>query len=120
MPCPPDHSMYLSSCQATPNAIPNLARQYHIQCNARQAIPYTMPCPPSHCINHAMPARPYHIPCHAFKAKPYTMPGLPSHTIYHAITDRSHQMPWLPTITIYNAMFTRLYHNTIPCPMPCP
>ena len=102
-----------------------------IPCHARKDIPYTMPgppsnilytmpCPPSHCINHAMPARPYHIPCHAFQAKPYTMPGMPSHTLYHAIPDRPHQMPCPPTITIYHAMSTRLYHNTIPYPMPCP
>ena len=128
MPCPPGHTIYMPSCQATPYAIPYLAlqyhampaRTYHIPCQARQAILYTMPCPPSHCINHAMPARPYYIPCHAFQAKPYTMPGMPSHTLYHAILDRPHQMPCPPTITIYHAMSTRLYHNTIPYPMPCP
>ena len=125
MPCPPGHTIYMSSCQATPYAIPYLARQYyampartyHIPCQARQAILYTMPCPPSHCINHAMPARPYPIPCHAFQAKSYTMPGMPSHILYHAIPDRPHQMPCPPTITIYHtiphAMPIRPYH--IPC-----
>ena len=109
MPCPQGHTIY------------------HVPCRARQAILYTMPCPLSHCINHAMPARPYHIPCHAFQAKPYTMPGMTSHTIYHAIPDWPHQMPCPPTITIYHNMSTRLYHNnaiyyampTRPYQLPC-
>ena len=63
------------------------ARPYHIPCHvrhsipyARQAITYTMSCPPGHTIYHAMsiqvipytmscPPRPYHIPCHACYGK---------------------------------------------------
>ena len=79
------------------------ARPYHIPCHVRQSIPYarqaitfTMSCPPGHTMYHAMstqvipytmpcPPRPYQIPCHASQAIPQTMPFLPGHTIYHAM-----------------------------------
>ena len=60
------------------------ARTYHIPCDARQTIaytmswplgiPYIMPCLPSHTIYHSLPARPYNTPCHARQAIQYTMP----------------------------------------------
>ena len=36
-------------------------RPYHIPCHARQAIPYTMACPPGNRTYHVIPARPYNI-----------------------------------------------------------
>ena len=67
-----------------------LARPYHIPCDVRQAIPYTMWCPPGHSIYHAMAARPYHTPFLARQAIIYTMPCPPSHTIYYA---KPHALP---------------------------
>ena len=90
-----------------------LARPYHIPCDARQAIAYTMSWPPSHTIYHAVPTRPYHTPCHT----------LPGHAIYHAMPRQTipyticppghticHTMPCQPGHTIYHAMPARLYH----------
>ena len=138
MPCPLGHTIYMSSCQATPYAIPYLARQYHampartyhIPCQARQAILYTMPCPPSHCINHAMPARPYHIPCYAFQAKPYTcqacqaipytMPYLIGHTKCHARQLLPYTMPCLQGYSIIPYHTPCHARKAIPYTMPCP
>ena len=58
------------------------ARPYLFPCHARQAIPYTMPCP-------------YHIPCHAHQAILNTMlspmPCLPSHN--HILCDARQAIP---------------------------
>ena len=121
-----------------------LAKPYHIQCDARQAIAYTMPWPPGHTIYHAVPTRPYHTPCHcqamqytmlclaspypipyyARQAIPYTMPCPPGHTIYHAMPVRLYHIA-LSGHTIYYAIPARPYlypchaRQTIPYTMPC-
>ena len=94
----------------------------------RQAIPYTIRCPPGHIIYHcqpghtiynAMTARPYHISCRAHLAIPYTIPCPPGHTIKYAMPARSYnilsqvQCLACQAITIYHAMPARPYH--IPC-----
>ena len=88
MPCLPGHTIYMSSCQATPYAIPYLARQYPLPCHARKDIPYTMPGPPSNNIYHAM-----HKPCHVRKAISYNMPCFPGLTIYHARPSKPYHIP---------------------------
>ena len=70
IPSPPDHTVYMSSHQATPYTIPYLATQYHITMPYRPGhtimiIYYILPCPLGNTIYHAMPGRPYHILCHA-------------------------------------------------------
>ena len=130
MPCPPGHTIYMSSCQATPYAIPYLARQYHviparpehITCHARQAIPYTMPCTPGHTINHAITCQA--IP-YASQAIPYTMLCPPvnticpsCHNIYHVIPTRPYHISChvYPGNTVYHAMPSQAIPNTMPCP----
>ena len=93
------------------------ARPYHIPCDARQAIAYTMPWPLGHTIYHAVPTRPYHTPFLARQAIPYTMPCPPGHTIHHCLPARPYhilcQAPCLAcqAITIYHAMPARPYHK---------
>ena len=82
----------------------------------RQALSYTMPCPPGHTIYHAtspghtiyhvMPARrytmpylarPYHMACHARQAISYTMPNFarPHHIPCHADNVIQYTVPYL-------------------------
>ena len=100
----PDHTLY-HNMPARPYHMPYHAHQvilYTMPCPPGytiyhcQAIPYTMPYPPSHTFSHAMPARPYHIPCHAS----------PGHNIYNAMTTRQYHIP-------YHA------RQIIPYTMPC-
>ena len=126
--CPPKHVIY-HAFPASPYhtiyfGMP--ARPYHTAfnahqtilctiCDARPALPYTMPCPqcqtvhmpctPCHAWYHTMPARPYHIRCHA----------LPGHAIYHAMPRQTIPYTMLCPLghTICHAMSTRPYH--IPC-----
>ena len=96
-----------------------LARPYHIPCDVRQAMPYTIWCPPDHGIYHAMAARPSNISCCAHQAIPYTIPCPPGHSIYHVMPARPYhilcqaQCLACQAITIYHAMPARPYH--IPC-----
>ena len=106
-------------------------RPYHIPCDARQAIAYTMPWPSGHTIYHAVPTRPYHTPFLARQAIPNTMPCPPGNNIYHAMPARPYHilyharqaipytMPnWMPCLkshTIYHAMSARPYY-TMWCP----
>ena len=88
MPCPSDHAIYHAMS----------ARQYHILCQDRQAIPCTChPAKPHHIpphtapgntIYHTMPARRYHISCHCIQAIPYTRPWPADHAIYHVMSAR--------------------------------
>ena len=110
-----------------PWIMPYLARPIHILCDAHQAIPFTMPCPPDHTIYHAMPARPYHKhvipPGHTIrvyhpiprKALPYTMPCLSGHTIYHARPARQYHISCHTHKTIAYTMPCPQGHTLIPC-----
>ena len=65
----------------------------------RQAIPYTMSCPPGNSIHHAVATRPYHISCRAHQAISYTRPcNMPcyvslDHTLYHIMSARPNYIP---------------------------
>ena len=90
------HYFYAILCFSTYHDIP------------RQAIPYTMRCPPGHTIYHAMPVRPYNILCQA--------PCLACQaiTIYHAMPARPYHIPCdARQAILYHAMPARPYH--IPC-----
>ena len=124
MPCLPGHRIYAMEYtmlfppgHTTYHAMP--ARPEHITSNARQAIPYTMPCTPRHTINHAITRQ--EIP-YASQAIPYTMPCWPVHTIcpsghniYHAMPIRPFHISChiYPGNTINNSIPARPYH--IPC-----
>ena len=95
------------------------ARPYHIPCDARQAIPNTMPWPPGHTI-YIMSCPPGHT---------ITIPCPPYHTIYHAVSARplnilcQTQCLACQAIFIYHAMPVRPYHIPMRCPpghtIPC-
>ena len=138
MPCPSSHTIYYAM-PARPyhtiyHAIP--ARPCHIPRYARQAIPYTMVCPPDYTysipwstrpyhmrcspsltINHAMPTMPYRIPCHARQAMPYTMPCPPGHTIYHVMHCQAMSYTMLCLVRPYPIPCHA--RQAIPCTMPC-
>ena len=117
-----------------------LTRPYHIPCDARQAIAYTMPRPPGHTIYYAVHTRPYHtvrpcnIPCYASPDHTYIILCPLGHTICHAMPTRPYHIPCharqaipytivspyhipchaSPGHNIYHAMTTRPYHTCIP------
>ena len=111
-----------------------LARPYHIPCDARQVIPYTIPWPPGHTIYHVMPSKSYHIPYHGRQAIPYIMPCQPGHIIHHAMHCQAMQytMLWLARTYPIPFMPARPYHampchtipshdrQAVPYTMPCP
>ena len=144
MQCAPGHTIH-NSLPAMPYHIPGHARQAilhtmpspmpclpgnkYIPCDARQAIPYTMCCPPG-----------LTIPCDACKAIPYPMPGPPDHTIIPSDARQAilYSMRGPLGHTIHYAMpcIVRPYHilcharqampfschacHDIPYTMPCP
>ena len=82
------------------------------KCDARQALPYTMPYPQCHTVYYAMHARHCPIPRHARKAIPYTMPCIvrschmpcfasPDHTVYHVVPVRPFHIPCHARQTIH-------------------
>ena len=98
-----------------------LARPYHIPCDVRQVIPYTMWCPPGNSIYHAMAARPFHIPCHAYQDILYTMPSpmpyLPGHN--HIPCDAHQAIPYTMPCIVRPYHLLCHAHQAIPFPMPC-
>ena len=94
-----------------------LILSYHIPCDAHQAIPFTMQCPPDHTIYHVVPARPCYIQCHARQAIPYTCDPAMQHHKQSYISSGN---------TIYHDMSARTYHipcqvrQAIPYTIPCP
>ena len=102
----------------------------------RQAIPYTMWCPPGHIIYHAMAARPYHTSCHAHQSISYIMPCIarpcnipcyasPDHTLYHIMPARPYYIPChahqaIPYTMTYPPGYIIYYYQAIPYTMPCP
>ena len=94
-----------------PNTMPCLTGHNHIPCEACQAIPRTMRCPPGHTIPYeAMRCPPGHtIPCEARKAIPYLMPGSSEHTIIPCNSRQPilYTMRGPPGCTIHHAMSAR-------------
>ena len=104
-----------------------LARSCTIR-DARQALPYTMPCPQCQTVYHAMPRiASSHVIYHAMPRQtiPYTMLCPLGYTICHAMPTRPYHIPCHARQAIPYTMpciarpYNILYH-AIPFPMPCP
>ena len=153
MRCFPCHTYTYDTRQVIPYNMP--CAQVHTIYNARYVVPYTlhipilytMPCPPSHTINHDMPTGLYHstcharqaisytmpcpsghtIPCHASQAVPYTMLCPTNHVIYHAMSARLYHIPWDPARPYHIIFYAQAIPYTIcdtrralPYTTPCP